>query len=129
MRSDTKRASTVNHLEEFFANHPDFKYQPAHAATDEFYRMCRVLRVDGRSFDETRVLVEFRDALVQEFNRIYGTDEKDLGLWQRLCDTLRIYVPDTLDACRKVCCRSFLSHKNSLIYKSKGGLDNALEPS
>jgi hypothetical protein len=44
----------------------------------------------------------FKDALVKQFNAIYGTDEDDLGEWQNLCHIVDIYlIPDDLEACRE----------------------------
>ncbi|CAE6428061.1 unnamed protein product [Rhizoctonia solani] len=45
----------------------------------------------------------FRDALVQQFNALYGTDEDDLTSWQNLCCVLNLAdVPDELETCRNL---------------------------
>lgn len=62
--------------------------------------MCRSLDEDDR--EEARK--GFKDALVQEFNMMYGTDVNDIGSWQGLCHVLGIApVPDKLNECREVC--------------------------
>jgi hypothetical protein len=66
--------------------------------------MCRLLSSD-LNFDRDKAWMDFRDALVLEFNEIYGTDENDLRSWQALCRVLSIVpVPAMLNECRKVCC-------------------------
>jgi hypothetical protein len=66
--------------------------------------MCRGWGKDDR--DEARE--GFKDALVQEFNKMYGTDVNDLGSWQGLCRVLGIApVPDKLNECREVCPRNW----------------------
>ena len=42
----------------------------------------------------------------REFDDFYGTDEKDIENWHKLCYVLRIEpAPDTLRECRDVSCR------------------------
>jgi hypothetical protein len=45
---------------------------------------------------------ELREALVVEFNSMYGTDARDLAAWQKLCRVLRVDVPETRKECQKV---------------------------
>ena len=45
---------------------------------------------------------EFKDAIVKQFNVIYGTDANDIENWQSLCHVVRINpVPKGLKACRE----------------------------
>jgi len=45
---------------------------------------------------------DFKDALVQQFNEIYGTDVNNLTSWHNLCQIVRISpIPDTLKSCRE----------------------------
>jgi hypothetical protein len=103
--TDVPTPAAVNHIEEFFANYsPEFEYLRTNTATYEYRRLCRILLRDDRE----KAWMDFRDALVLEFNKIYGTDENDLGSWQALCRVLDIVpVPTTLRECRQVCCQSF----------------------
>lgn len=99
---DTTTPSTVDHLEAFFANYPKFEYRPINTATDEYRRLCRLMSGD-HGFDRDKAWMDLRDAIVLEFNKIYGTDENDLGSWQALCRVLGIApVPTTLQECRKM---------------------------
>ncbi|KAG1731818.1 uncharacterized protein EDB91DRAFT_1058460, partial [Suillus paluster] len=42
------------------------------------------------------------DALVQQFNYIYGTDADDLASWRTLCQLVHVSpIPDTLKSCRE----------------------------
>jgi hypothetical protein len=62
--------------------------------------MCR----DWEEEDRDDARQGFKDALVQEFNKIYGTDVNDIGSWQGLCRVVGIApVPDKLKECREVC--------------------------
>jgi hypothetical protein len=43
-----------------------------------------------------------QDALVQQFDDIYGTDETDIYCWQRLCQTLEVWpVPADITSCKQ----------------------------
>jgi hypothetical protein len=49
-----------------------------------------------------------KDAMTQQFNNIYGTDENNLAAWQNLCQVLNIDpIPDELNLCRNVSCTPF----------------------
>jgi hypothetical protein len=66
--------------------------------------MCRGWEEEDRA--EARQ--GFKDALVQEFNQMYGTDVNDIGSWQSLCRIVGIApVPDDLKECREVCPRNW----------------------
>ena len=46
---------------------------------------------------------KFNLAMIKEFNALYGSDEKDINSWYKLCHVLRIDpVPNTLHGCRAV---------------------------
>ena len=64
--------------------------------------MCSHFGWEAYSDDRDDAWNDFRDALVQEFNKIYGTDENDLCSWQGLCGVLGIPVSASLEGCRKV---------------------------
>jgi len=94
-------STAPDYLETFFALYPGFEYDSSNAATDEFRRMSDSFEWDKPDREEARA--KFKDALVQEFNNIYGTDENDVGSWQGLCRVLGITpVPGSLAECRKV---------------------------
>lgn len=93
--------ASTNHLQDFFNNYPEFNYVPANGASGELYRMYDFFGWDRDEKEEAKEL--FKDALVQEFNKIYGTDENDIESWHTLCRVLTIDpIPDGLKACREV---------------------------
>jgi hypothetical protein len=61
-----------NHHKAFFVLH-DFEYDSSMPATDKFHQMGWVW--DKGDHEEARE--GFKDALVQEFNQMYGTDVND----------------------------------------------------
>lgn len=89
-------------LEGFFATYPEFEYDATESASHEFYRLCNKLGWDRDDADREDAHHKFKNALVKQFNEIYGTDEDDLGKWQNLCHIVGISpIPDNLDACRR----------------------------
>jgi len=47
---------------------------------------------------------DFKTALVQQFNTLYGTEVDDIATWRGLCLALDVFpVPDDLDDVREVC--------------------------
>ncbi|RDB27496.1 hypothetical protein Hypma_003779 [Hypsizygus marmoreus] len=97
----------LNHLQAFFNGYPGingypgFTYNPSNPATSEFNRMARLLQWSQYERNENKDY--FKDALVKEFNTIYGTDENSLESWQTLCRVLSITpIPETLKVCREV---------------------------
>ncbi|KAG8707084.1 hypothetical protein FRC08_000711 [Ceratobasidium sp. 394] len=92
-----------SHLKAFFANYPHFNYDPSRPIMDEFYRMCD--RTWSRREDPEREVARngLRDALTRQFNDIYGTDERSLEAWKKLCVVLQLWnIPDELHACREL---------------------------
>jgi hypothetical protein len=97
-----QHGETPQFIADYFAQFPAFRYN-AHGATwEQFYALSR-----QSSWDRVRFQSEqdaFRDALVQEFNGFYGTDEHDLRVWQALCYEVRVEpLPTTIKRCRQVC--------------------------
>lgn len=44
-----------------------------------------------------------KDALVLDFNHMFGTDVNDIRNWHKLCRTINIHpIPEGLQACREV---------------------------
>ncbi|KAG1867072.1 hypothetical protein C8R48DRAFT_704106 [Suillus tomentosus] len=95
---------TQTPLDDFFATYPAFDYNSSASASSEFYRMCGQFGWDEEDKDKEREQAhcDFKDALVQQFNEIYGTDPKNLTSWRNLCQIVRISpIPDTLESCRE----------------------------
>ena len=86
-------------LEGFFSRYPDFKYKPSSSPKVEFDRLCELLTKPARD--------AFSIALKEEFNHLYGLDERDIKNWHKLCHVLRIRpAPKTPRKCRAVSYRS-----------------------
>ena len=46
---------------------------------------------------------DFKNAMVHQFNSLYGTDVNDIESWQKLCLALDIVpLPQGIEQCRKV---------------------------
>ncbi|CAE7197176.1 unnamed protein product [Rhizoctonia solani] len=94
---------TVLHLAAFFAQYPEFTYDPARPVLSELKRMKRVLKWDNKTWKSSGALAGLRRALVLQFNLTYGTDQNDLASWQNLCRAMRVTnIPETLSACKKL---------------------------
>ena len=67
----------------------------------EFGRLCREKQWSQEERQEEKN--DLRDAMVERFNEIYGTSEKDLEAWKKLCRDVHVDpIPDTLAECEKV---------------------------
>lgn len=90
-------------LDEFFSRYPQFSYDSESASTDEFYRMCDTFGWNHGNSDREQAFQLFQDALVTEFNDIYGRDDNDLQSWQGLCVALSITpAPTSVKSAKKV---------------------------
>ncbi|KAF8127472.1 hypothetical protein EV363DRAFT_1401177 [Boletus edulis] len=98
-------------LEEFFGGHyPQFEYNITKSASHEFYRLCDEFGWDRDDPERRDAYREFKNALVKQFNEIYGTDEENLAKWQNLCHIVDIDpVPDDLETCREVICGTYVN--------------------
>ncbi|KAI9446052.1 hypothetical protein H4582DRAFT_1903118 [Lactarius indigo] len=93
-------------LEDFFSQYPKFPFQPSKSPVVEFNRLCKTYQWERDDPEREAAREEFQDAMKKEFDNLYGSDEKDIKNWQKLCYVLRIDpVPDTLQKCRDVSCR------------------------
>ncbi|KAF8879697.1 hypothetical protein BD779DRAFT_1122640 [Infundibulicybe gibba] len=91
----------MDHLDEFFAQYPDFPYNSGESATTEYRRMRRHFRW-GNSEEGDIAKQKFQDALTREFNSLYGQDIGDINSWRRLCHVIDIQpIPETLFVCRE----------------------------
>lgn len=88
-------------IELFFAKFPKFDYMRDKPLWDEFHRMVEHFKWQGA--ERGHFKSEFREALVDEFNYVYGTDEGSLENWGKLCQAMGFSVPTTLKEAHKVC--------------------------
>ncbi|KIW83229.1 hypothetical protein Z517_02474 [Fonsecaea pedrosoi CBS 271.37] len=92
-----------DHISDFFAEYPDFDYDESAEIWREFYRMCDEFGWNKRQDEKEEAMENFKSAMVQQFNDLYGTDGDDLNAWQSLCHVLNIVpMPVGLNDCRKV---------------------------
>ncbi|KAG8707082.1 hypothetical protein FRC08_000709 [Ceratobasidium sp. 394] len=90
-------------IKAFFSQYPGFDYDPSQPVMDEFYRMCDMFWPDRDDPERQDAREGIRDALTQQFNAIYGTDQNSPRAWQNLCDVLQLAdIPDNLNKCRKL---------------------------
>jgi hypothetical protein len=90
-------------LEIFFSQYPEFRYRPENSSVSEFHRLCRQYRWEKDGPEREVARYEFNLAMKMEFDSLYGSDEKDINNWHKLCYILSIDpVPDTLRECRAV---------------------------
>ena len=92
----------VSHIAAFFSQYPFFYYNSTESANRNFYRLCDERGWKRDDSERNDAYSEFKDALVKEFNRKYGSDEHNLEAWQTLCRLVRTNpIPDTLEGCRQ----------------------------
>ncbi|KAG2102837.1 uncharacterized protein F5147DRAFT_706977 [Suillus discolor] len=89
-------------LDDFFATYPAFDYNSSASASSEFHRMCGHFCWNKKDKEKKKAHRDFKDALVQQLNEIYGTDVNNLSSWRNLCQIVHISpIPDTLESCRE----------------------------
>ncbi|KAI0751373.1 hypothetical protein C8Q80DRAFT_1097870 [Daedaleopsis nitida] len=97
------QVASANHINDYFARYPRFNHDPAAPFLSEFRRLARQLgwEQDSRRLaDERRAL---QNAMVLQFNAMYGRSASDLGAWQSLCRAIGISpVPESITKCRKI---------------------------
>jgi hypothetical protein len=90
-------------LEIFFSQYPEFQYQSGNSSVTEFRRLCEEYGWEKEDPKKKAARYEFNLAMKKEFDSLYGSDEKDINNWHKLCHVLSIDpVPDTLKECRAV---------------------------
>lgn len=91
----------------FFAQYPTFDYVRGAASTQEFYRMCDTFDWNRENPERQQAHDDFKIALVQQFNILYGTEVEDIHAWRGLCLALEIFpLPENVDASKEVCSQS-----------------------
>ncbi|KDN35285.1 hypothetical protein RSAG8_11720, partial [Rhizoctonia solani AG-8 WAC10335] len=91
------------YLKAFFGKYPSFNYDSSKPVMLEFYRMCDRFGWERDNREREKARDHFKNAMVQEFNSIYGTDDHSLAAWQNLCRVIKLAdIPDELEACRQL---------------------------
>ncbi|KAG4260543.1 hypothetical protein FPRO03_02366 [Fusarium proliferatum] len=94
------REYTDHPVDLYFANFKGFDHQRQRPFFDEFYRMCDHF---GWSDDEaTEPWYNFRIALVQEFNYVFGEDEENLQNWKKMFKIIGLSEPTSLSEAHTV---------------------------
>jgi hypothetical protein len=94
-------------LKGFFSKYPKFQYRPSKSLVAEFDRLCKLYGWEQGDPKWKFARKAFHNAMKEEFNDLYGSDEHDIKNWHKLCHVLRINpLPDTLRESRAVSCRS-----------------------
>ncbi|KAI1804819.1 hypothetical protein F4811DRAFT_518545 [Daldinia bambusicola] len=94
--------SETKSMDQFFAQHSDFRHDETAPVWDEFGRLCEHYGWKDEDFEKRVAKRQFKDALIAEFERIYGSDSTSLSSWQKLCRILEIHpIPDKVKNCRK----------------------------
>jgi hypothetical protein len=90
-------------LEIFFSRYSEFRYEPGRSSITEFNRLCKEYNWEKEDPEKKAARRGFNRAMKKEFDSLYGSDEKDISNWHKLCYVLRIDpVPKTLKDCRAV---------------------------
>lgn len=85
----------------FFNKWPEFDYNREAEVITEFKRLCREKQWSKEERQDVKD--DLRNAMVHRFNEIYGTNDKDLEAWKKLCKDVHVDpIPNTLAECEKV---------------------------
>jgi hypothetical protein len=89
----------------FFSNHSEFAYDEKKDLFEQFHALADYMSWDTRHTETAHA--HLQDALVLQFNAMYGADEKSLAHWQLICQMLHVFlVPTDIAACKEVCLSS-----------------------
>jgi hypothetical protein len=113
----TITASTAQSpLDTFFARYKTFTLadskDPEFSLITEFSRLAIHKKWSSNSRNYLRARRAFREAMIEEFNIVFGINERDLSSWQRLCLVVWVSlekIPTSITQCRKVFSPYFLS--------------------
>ncbi|KAJ6448436.1 hypothetical protein C8R45DRAFT_1046199 [Mycena sanguinolenta] len=88
-------------LELFFANYPNFDYDPALPVSAQYGALCRLYGFYRGNPDAEAAYKGYQHALTQAFRTFYGTDVDDLATLQSLCRVLEVIpIPQTVLDCQ-----------------------------
>ncbi|KAG9225021.1 hypothetical protein CCMSSC00406_0001828 [Pleurotus cornucopiae] len=100
-KAKKQHTNTSSQFTTFFDHYPEFDYDSGNSSIREFYRLCDSKDWERKDPERKKAFQVFKDALVKEFNGIYGTDENDIDSWHKICTVLDIHpLPDTLKEAR-----------------------------
>ncbi|KAL6161973.1 hypothetical protein ACJQWK_11985 [Exserohilum turcicum] len=86
----------------FFMKYPKFPYDPKRGVAEEFYRMCDFFAWGNDDAEREEARRGFKDAMVIQFNSLYGTDVSNIENWHKLCIALYVEpLPKTIHHCKE----------------------------
>jgi len=95
--------SSNSAIDDFFAEFPDYPYDDTQPIMDEFHAMCDHFGWWGKNAEKADARARLKDAMVIQFNAMFGIDPNDLDSWHQVCQIIDISpIPTTVAACRKV---------------------------
>ncbi|CAE6443580.1 unnamed protein product [Rhizoctonia solani] len=99
----TKQAPFVrSHLVSFFAQYPDFKYDPSQPFMDEFWRLVDTYQFGRHGTRYKLARRGVRNAILLEFKDIYGTRSCNMHVWHNFFKAIGIdEVPRDIGLCNK----------------------------
>lgn len=129
-KSNKSNESSEDPIHNFFAQYPDFDYDPSKDYAREFERLrrfknwptkgeCKKHRKNPELTPEERApIIEeyeeirkaFATAQAKAFGRDFGTEVKDMGAWIKLCTAAGIDpVPESKGRCKSVSQRTLIA--------------------
>jgi hypothetical protein len=72
-------------INKFFNTYSYFQHNSLQPSAEEYKRLIKAYAWKRGNPGSETAWAEFRDALVKEFNKQFGTDASDLLAWQNLC--------------------------------------------
>ncbi|KAI0356621.1 hypothetical protein OH77DRAFT_216487 [Trametes cingulata] len=97
---ETTAPAQIYPIQAFFANYPEFDYDAQAPFFEEFRRLEADLHWERKQREIARE--ELRDAMVRQFNSMYGTSADDLASWQLLCTALGMSpIPNDIKSCQR----------------------------
>ncbi|RMZ89912.1 hypothetical protein DV736_g2849, partial [Chaetothyriales sp. CBS 134916] len=110
-----------NYVDEFFSGFHYFDYDSSAPVWEEFNRMCGEFDWTSDDYEMRVARREFKSAMVEQFNAVYGTSEEDLSAWENICRILNIDPPPTsLKGCRAVVRRTHVNLVDLVDYSRTG---------
>ena len=80
-----KIPSNTGPIDRFFACYPNLEYDSSKSTASELRRLQRTFGWRRGDIESEIAWSAYRQALVKEFNALFGTDPEDLLAWQTLC--------------------------------------------
>ncbi|KAF1995590.1 hypothetical protein P154DRAFT_499924 [Amniculicola lignicola CBS 123094] len=97
-----KSQQDLDAISSFFSQYPGFAYNPQRGVAEEFYRMCNFFAWDRDDSERREARQAFKDAMVIQFNSLYGTDISNIENWHKLCIAVNIEpLPTTIAECKQ----------------------------